>query len=331
MQYFPGRNGAVLIFVQFTMMFNCFGQREATYPFSIKQNNDKPVLFGEGIISTMDDEFGGTFSPDGKTVYFSKSVPGSYLYTICYSEFKNDKWTTPEIMPFSGIYRDFDPVLSPDGNTMLFASDRPVDTAIKNDYDIWMTRKINNGWGDPIRLPAPINTNYDEHFASIAANGNLYFSSTRPGAVGGEYDSDVYRCRLVNGKYENAEHLDSVSTDAFELDVVIAPDETYLLIGAAGRPDGLGNFDIFISKNKNGVWSPARNAGKLINSPFRDYSPRISPDGKYLFFTSEKDFTTEGTQTAPFNYKKLIKAFHSTLNGTGNIYQIELNRIIKQD
>ena len=32
-------------------------------------------------------------------------------------------------------------------------------------------------------------------------------------------------------------------------------------------------------------------SGPKVNSGFRDYSPRISPDGKYLFFTSEKDFS----------------------------------------
>ncbi len=308
---------------------NGFAQNEKVYPFTIKGKTDKPVLFGEGVISTSDDEFGGTFSKDGQTVYFSKSVPGSYLYTICYSEFKEGKWTTPEIMPFSGLYRDFDPVLSPDGNTMLFASDRPAGTAIKNDYDIWMVKKTAAGWSEPQRLPAPINTEYDEHFASMAANGNIYFSSTRPDSKGNDIGSDVYRCRLVNGTYQTAEHLDSVSTEAFELDVIVAPDESYLLIGANGRPDGLGGFDIFISKNKNGSWSKAENIGPLINTQFRDYSPRISPDGKYLFFTSEKDFTTTGILKPPYKYKKLMDSFHGTLNGLGNIYHVELSAVIK--
>jgi Tol biopolymer transport system component len=320
----------VITTVLLLSMLNGFAQNDKTYSFTINEKTGKPVLFAEGIISTSDDEFGGTFSKDGNTVYFSKSVPGSYLYTICFSEFSNGKWTIPEIMPFSGSYRDFDPVLSPDGNTMLFASDRPVDTEVKNDYDIWMVKKTANEWSKPVQLPAPINTKYDEHFASIAANGNIYFSSTRPDSKGNEIGSDVYRCKLINGKYETAEHLDSISTEAFELDVIIAPDESYLLVGANGRPDGMGGFDIFISKNKNGTWSGAENIGPLINSSSRDYSPRISPDGKYLFFTSEKDFATTATLTAPYKYQELMNAFHSTLNGLGNIYQVELSAVIKQ-
>jgi hypothetical protein len=31
---------------------------------------EAPVIFGKGIISTQDDEFGTTFTPDGKTCFF---------------------------------------------------------------------------------------------------------------------------------------------------------------------------------------------------------------------------------------------------------------------
>ena len=41
-----------------------------------------PQLFGEGVISTGDDEFGGQFSPDSRTLWFSKSVPRFHIDTI---------------------------------------------------------------------------------------------------------------------------------------------------------------------------------------------------------------------------------------------------------
>ncbi|AYB31897.1 PD40 domain-containing protein [Chryseolinea soli] len=298
-------------------------------PFAKKDKADTITLFGEGIISTPDDEFGGTFTPDGKTVFFSKSVPGSYFYTICFSEFKNGTWTAPQVAPFSGTYRDFDPVIAPDGETMLFASDRPVGDEAKHDYDIWMVQRTGTGWGKPTRLPEPVNSAFDEHFASMAASGNIYFSSTRPDSTGNQTGSDVYSSKRVDGTYKTAERMNAVSTDAFELDVIIAPDESYILVGAAGRPDGLGGFDIFISRQVKGQWHEAVNAGPKINSPFRDYSPRISPDGKYLFFTSERDFTTLRKPTAPLTYPELVKFFRGTLNGLGNIYQIDLDEIVK--
>ncbi len=294
-------------------------------PYALVDSLSQPALFAPGIINTTDDEFGGTFTPDGQTCYFSKSVLRFYLDVICVSHFKDGKWQTPEVAPFSGIYRDFDPVLSPDGNKMLFTSSRPVTGSDETDYNIWMVEKKGDGWGEPIPLDSVINSRYDEHFASMAANGNIYFSSNRPGALGGPGDGDIYRSRLVNGKYMPAEHLDSVSSTAYELDCIIAPDESFILTGCYGRRGGYGNYDIYYSKNINGVWSVSKNLGPKVNSRFRDYSPRLSPDGKYLFFTSEKDFSDKKEPID--NYEMLEQGLHSILNGSGNIYQIELKAL----
>jgi len=117
-----------------------------------------------------------------------------------------------------------------------------------------------------------------------------------------------------------------VSTPSYELDCTIAPDESFLLMGAYGRKDGYGNYDIFVSEKINGKWTASRNLGPKVNSRFRDYSPRISPDGKYLFFTSEKDFTVDTTKNIS-SFKDLKNGFQSILNGSGNIYQIELSAL----
>jgi Tol biopolymer transport system component len=44
----------------------------------------------------------------------------------------------------------------------------------------------------------------------------------------------------------------------------------------------------YASRAHDGVWSPAQNLGAAVNSPFADFAPAFSPDGKYLFFTSER-------------------------------------------
>ena len=60
-------------------------------PYTSKDSLKEPVLFAEEVITTPDDEFGGTFTPDGKTCYFSKSVLRFYIDVICYSEFIDGK------------------------------------------------------------------------------------------------------------------------------------------------------------------------------------------------------------------------------------------------
>src|SRR5690348_964974 len=156
---------------------------------------DEPQIFGEGVISTSDDEFGGSFTPDGDTVYFSKSAPHSYRYAMMESHRVRGRWSTPTVLPFSGRYSDSDPTLSPDGTKMLWSSDRPARLGtIKHDYDIWMVERTATGaWGAPRRLPAPINSDANEYAASMTADGAIYFSSARDGAI------QAFRSRFVNG------------------------------------------------------------------------------------------------------------------------------------
>ena len=62
-------------------------------------------------------------------------------------------------------------------------------------------KKNENGWSEPIHLDTTINSQYDEHFASMASSGTIYFSSNRPGAFRGDGDADFYYSKLVNGHY----------------------------------------------------------------------------------------------------------------------------------
>ena len=59
---------------------------------------------------------------------------------------------------------------------------------------------------------------------------------------------DLYRSRLVSGKYTEAENLgDAINTEFDEFEAFIDPNEEFLIFMAGGRPDGLSGFDLFIS------------------------------------------------------------------------------------
>src|SRR5258708_7770772 len=78
-------------------------------PYSSKTELARPRLFGEGVISTEDDEIGGTFSPDGRDFYFVKRTPStivSSLVAICVSHYDGRRWQRPRIASFSGQYVD---------------------------------------------------------------------------------------------------------------------------------------------------------------------------------------------------------------------------------
>lgn len=279
-------------------------------------------MIGQGVISTEDDELAGTITADGKTLYFQKSAPPHYLYILYESHLVDGAWQKPSVLPFSGRYKDTDPVLSPDEKTMLFASDRPVNGVDRHHFYIWAAHRTDRGWSDPELLPGPVNDGFNQVFCSMASNGNLYFTSSRKT---GEYD--IFRSRLVDGKYQEAEDLgpDLNGSGIESFEAFIAPDESFLLIGSFGRQDSLGSSDIYISYNVDGKFTKPKNVGPAVNTPARDYSPRISGDEKWLLFTSEK---LDRPLDLPMTYATFVRMSHGIFNGLGNLFRIPLEDVL---
>ncbi|MEW6730209.1 MAG: hypothetical protein AB1489_02615 [Acidobacteriota bacterium] len=282
----------------------------------------KPQIFAPGMISTPEDELNAAFSPDGKSLYFSKKAVRKGVIVV--SHLVNGKWSSPQVASFSGQYSDFDPYFSIDGTKLFFISNRPLEGNIpKQDYDIWVIEKTKEGWSTPRNLGAPVNSEKDEFYPAIAADGTLYFSTVRQGGKG---SFDIYCSRLVNGKYGEPENLGELNSPSSEVDCYIAADQSYLIFASYGRPAGIGDGDLYISFNQNGVWTKAINLGIGINSAAREYCPIGSPDGKYLFFTSERGFQ-DSIPTKAYSFSELRKLLTGIENGRGNIYQIEINAL----
>jgi Tol biopolymer transport system component len=253
-----------------------------------------------------------------------RSTPGFSLWTILVSRFVKGKWTTPEVAPFSGQYSDADPFITADGSHFYFISNRPVAGASTPNLDIWVMEKTAAGWSEPKNPGAPINSPGSEWYPTIAANGTMYFGSDRQGGKG---RTDIYRAGLVNGKYAEAENLgDAINTQFNEFEPLIAADESFLIFMCGGRADARGGFDLYISYNRNGTWTKPVNLGDKINSAGNEYSPTISPDGKYFFWTSTRSFTDKPLEKR-IDYAELMNKLRGPRNGLGDIYQIDLSEL----
>jgi hypothetical protein len=288
----------------------------------------EPTVFAPGVISTGDYEVCPQFSPDGKTLYFVKSTPDANFWTIVFSSFEKGKWSAPTVTPFSGQYSDADEFITRDGKQMFFISRRPVSADISPNapgkLDIWVMDKMANGdWGEPRNLGRPVNSDANEYYPTVAANGTLYFGSRRKGGKGG---ADIYRSRLVNGKYQEPENLgEAINTEFDEFEPYIAPDESFMIFMAGGgRPDSLGGYDFYISYNRHGQWTKAKNLGAPINSSADEFSAKITPDGKYFFWASTRS-TIDQAKTRSWTLQELSNAYHGPQNGLGDIYYIDLS------
>lgn len=90
--------------------------------------------------------------------------------------------------------------------------------------------------------------------------------------------------RLINGKYETPQKMSKeINTGKYIAHPFIAPDESYLMWDA--EKEGKNTPDIYISfRQKDGSWGAAINMGDKINTAAYEQRPRVTPDGKYLFF-----------------------------------------------
>ena len=302
--------------------------REHAVQPGVGARDDAPhaELLAPGTIDTPDYELNAAFTPDGRTLYFTRIQPnwpaGPDYWVIAVAHLAGGRWSEPEVAPFSGRYNDADPVVSPDGRRLFFVSNRPLTAGAppKRDYDIWMMgRQADGAWGEPVNLGPNVNSDRNEYYPSVAANGTLYLQTTRPDSRGG----DLYRSRLMNGVYQPIEPLgDSVNSQYGEGDAAIAPDESFIVFAGYGRPDSYGGADLYISYNRGGLWSAPRHLGPSVNTPAREFCPILSPDGKYLYFTSEIGFAAD-PRARPLSMREFRERLHSVRNGLGNIYRID--------
>lgn len=295
-------------------------------PYATGRPMPEPSIFAEGIVSTRDYESGITFTPDGKTIYFVKSTPDLSFRVILVSNFDGRRWSAPEVAPFSGQYSDTDPCLSPDGIKLFFASRRPVaGSAPKADTDLWMVEKTSGGWSEARHLDATVNSESNETSPSVTTDGTLYFSSNRAGGKGA---ADIYRARFAGGRYAAPENLgESVNTPMPELQVFVVPDASVLIFAAAGRDDGHGGTDLYLSRWKDGAWMKASNLGGKINSGGSESAPRVSPDGRYLFWTSTRGYGFGNQPPKRLNYRELSDRLRNPRNSLGDIYQIDIREL----
>lgn len=234
---------------------------------------------------------------------------------------ENGKWSKVEIASFSGKYRDLEPFLSPDNLKLFFVSNRPLtNEGDVKDIDIWYVERMSlrSNWSQPKNIGAPINTEADEFYPSVAKNGNLYFTSVGHNAMG---EDDIFVSEYKNGIYTKPVALKGgVNTKSYEYNSFISPNDDYLIFGGYARKDGLGSGDLYISfKNADNTWSQAKNLGDQINSKFMDFCPFVTNSGTQLYFTSRRS-NIDGNKRIT-SAKNLLNVFNGYQNGFSRIYK----------
>lgn len=294
-------------------------------PYASDDPMPAATVFAPGVVSGGDFDSHPAFTPDGKTLYFVRSAPNFRFWAILESQYRNGHWSEPAVAPFSGRYSDADPFITPDGQEFFFISKRPVDGQAREDTEIWTMHRTDTGWSEPSHLAAPISSAADEWYPTVASDGTLYFGSERKGGLGA---SDLYRARKARDRYESPENLGpAINTEHDEYEPYILPDQSALVFMACARKDSLGQCDLYLSRRAGTDWSTPSNLGAAINSDGMEYSPKLSPDGRYFFWTSARNAFTHAPLPQRLGYGDLMRTLRSAGNGLGDIFEIDAQAI----
>jgi len=237
-----------------------------------------PKLFAPGLISTHGHfEFACTFSPDGLEFYFTRRNDRG-ANVIMVSRWEEEGWTAPDTAAFSRP-GDHESHITPDGKKLYFGTVRVKPGSEQPSYGIWEMNRMGSAWSTP-------EYSTDGMYASATWDGSLYLTD-----VEGLTEGGIIKLVLKNGAFEKPVRQEGgVNHPTNGIHPYIQPDEEYILFDCQ-REDGYGGEgDLYVSfRDDDGGWSDALNLGADVNGPGVDFCASVSPDGKYIFYTKNRD------------------------------------------
>jgi Tol biopolymer transport system component len=260
---------------------------------------------------------------DGNEIYFS--ISDAAITGIFVTKLDNNRWTEPVVAPFSGSGSyDFEPHISPDGNKFYFLSGRPPHgSEQKNGWfyqKIWIMNKDGSGWSEPKLADEPVSSGENEFFPSVTNENVLYF--TRSGKTG---KARIYRSVFENGRYLEPEMLQfEIPETGLLFNAFVSPKEDFLITCALNIDSTNIDQDYYISfKTKQGNWAKLIKFGPEINTPGDNAnSAYVSPDGKYLFFSSSRKDPALPQVKSGTSLRTVIKSKSEPGNGSSAIYWV---------
>jgi len=188
---------------------------------------------------------------------------------------------------------DYHPVVSPDGQVIYFCSqNRKGGTGGEDVFEYRFSQRDNK----PKNIHS-INTTYNEAPNWISPDSKkMIIIGFYSNSIGGDlYQVDI----LKNNKLKINRFNNPVNSNYFDCDGQLFSDSIMILV--SDRPGGLGAFrekgkafngdtwgntDIYLSVKRDSVWQDVVNLGPVINTDMAERTPYLTPDGKYLFFSS---------------------------------------------
>ncbi len=192
---------------------------------------------------------------------------------------------------------EFHPSLTVDEKQLLFTrADIEKDNPDGIDENLYISQFRDYVWKPARKLGSVINTRFNEGAAAISPDGQMivFTMCEIMGSYGhgrnGYGSCDLYITFRNGGSWTVPVNLGStVNTSSWESQPAFDADgKTLYFIRSVRSGRMAGNSDIFITTmGAEGKWSPLRPLPVNINTPGRELSVFVHPDGQTLFFSSD--------------------------------------------
>ncbi len=164
-----------------------------------------------------------------------------------------------------------------------------------------------------------INTAVPEYFPSLTISGDeIVFTR-----LVNNRQEDFYTSKKIDGAWQTAVPLPgNINTANNEGASVISQDGDWLIFTGCNFSTGLGSCDLYISFKEGNIWSQPFNLGPNVNTEFWESAPSLSPDKRYLYFSSNRPggFGGSDIYVSIFDGKEFSKAVNlgPVINTPGN-------------
>lgn len=148
----------------------------------------------------------------------------------------------------------------------------------------------------PRNMGEAINTDRDEYLPCLTADDTyLLFTARRPESVGGynaqlqDYSEDFFYSIRQDTGWTASENLGApINTAENEGSAFITEDGQTIYFAACNLPGGFGSCDLYFAVRVGKGWGKPQILGPEVNSDGWESYPRLSPDGRTLYFASAR-------------------------------------------
>lgn len=233
-----------------------------------------------GVNTDAYDETTPVLSQSGDKLFFTRTADPAFEPTIMneMGELTSNKLEETYQDRLSTIFSEIA------GKTI----DDPVASVFNQ--DIWFVPIYGEYTGVPVHPGYPLNNALPNSLVSVGTSPDEFVIVNQfyeDGGMSAGFSRVVIQEDGQN-LFPKPMHIYQFEVTGSDVDLTMTPDGQVLVLSMV-RSDGEGMKDLFVSFYvRNNVWSAPRHMGSVLNTGFQETSPHISPDKRYIYFSSNR-------------------------------------------